>query len=70
VAGGQVLFNAINVSRSQNRDPSQRPPSFGALALAQMAPACPVEHNLPVGGYLESFTDWFPGSGAFRASHI
>ena len=55
MAGRQVLFNPINVGGSQNRDPSQRTPAFGALALAQMAPAGSTKQDLPVGGYLETF---------------
>ena len=55
VAEGQVLQDAISVGWSQQRGLSQGPTPFGAFALQQMSPACPVEQHFPVRRYLETF---------------
>jgi hypothetical protein len=55
MAERQILLNPVNVGRCQNRRPSQRPPPFWTLALAQVAPAGPAKEDLPVGSYFETF---------------
>ena len=55
MAERQILFDAVNVGRSEEPCLSQRPPACGALALEQVAPACPAIHYLAVRGYLEAF---------------
>ena len=55
MAERQILGDAVNVGWCENRRLSQRPAAFGAFALKQMAPACPVKQHFPVSGDLETF---------------
>ncbi len=55
MAERQILCDAVNVGWCENRRLSQRPAAFGAFALKQMAPACPVKQHFPVSGDLEAF---------------
>ena len=67
---GQILFDAVNVGRSEERGLSQRPAAFRAFALKQMAFACASEQDLAGSGYLETFGHRFSGLNTFWASHI
>jgi hypothetical protein len=69
MAERQILGDAVNVGWCENRRLSQRPAAFGAFALKQMAPACPVKQHFPVSGDLETFGYRFPGFDSFGASH-
>jgi hypothetical protein len=55
MAERQILGDAVKVGWCENRRLSQRPAAFGAFALKQMAPACPVKQHFPVSGDLETF---------------
>jgi hypothetical protein len=50
MAKREILFDAINVGGSKDRRLSQRPPSFGAFALKQMAFARASEKHFSSGG--------------------
>jgi hypothetical protein len=70
VAEWQILFDPINVGRSDERRLSQRPAAFGILALKQMTSARAPAHNFAIGGYFETFGHGFPGFNAFGTSHM
>ena len=55
MAERQILGDAVNVGWCEHRRLSQRPAAFGAFALKQMAPACPVKQHFPASGDLETF---------------
>jgi hypothetical protein len=55
MAERQILCDAVNVGWCEDRRLSQRPAAFGAFALKQVAPACPVKQHFPVSGDLETF---------------
>jgi len=55
MAKRQILYDTINVGWPEARWHSQRPAAFGAFALKQVAPACPVKQHFPVSGDLETF---------------
>jgi len=55
MAEGQVLPDTVGTGWSQQLGLSQRPAALGALALKQVAPACPAKQHFPVSGYLETF---------------
>ena len=69
MAERQILGDAVNVGWCEDRRLSQRPAAFGAFALKQMAPACPVKQHFPVSGDFETFRYRFPGFDSFGASH-
>jgi hypothetical protein len=55
MAKRQILQDTINVGWSQERGLAQRAAAFGAFALKQVAPACPVKQHFPVSGDFETF---------------
>jgi hypothetical protein len=69
MAERQILGDAVNVGWCENRRLSQRPAAFGAFALKQMAPACPVKQHFPASGDLETFRYAFPGFDSFGTTH-
>jgi hypothetical protein len=69
MAERQILCDAVSVSWCENRRLSQRPAAFGAFALKQMAPACPVKQHFPASGDLETFRYAFPGFDSFGTTH-
>jgi hypothetical protein len=59
MAERQILCDAVNVGWCENRRLSQRPAAFGAFALKQMAPACPVKLTFPLAVILKRFATDF-----------
>lgn len=66
----QVLFDAINVSWTEDAGSSQCPPPFGILALQQMPPTRAAEQDFSAAGDFETFAYGFPGLDTLGTSHI
>jgi len=69
VAERQILYDTINVGRSEERRLSQSPPALGILALKQVASSGASEHDLARSSDLEPLGYCLPGFNAFGASH-
>jgi len=69
VAERQILQDSIAVGRCKDWGLSQRPATFGALALKQMAPAGSVKQYFSARGDLEPFSHRLPGFNSLGASH-
>ena len=69
MAEWQVLFDAVSVRGIDERRLAQSPATFGAFALAQMAPASAPEQDLAPAGYLETFAYRFSGFYTFGSAH-
>ena len=69
MAEGQILQDAISIGGSKERGLPHRTTAFGAFALHQMTPACPMEQHFPGRGYFEAFCHGLPCPNAFGASH-
>jgi hypothetical protein len=65
----KILYHPVNVGWPENGHFSQGPAPFGVLVLEQMAPARSSEEDFAGAGYLEPFTDRFPGLNSFGSSH-
>jgi len=69
VAERQILFDPINVGRSENRRLSQGSPPLGTLALKQVAPPGSSMHDFAAGRNLETLGHGFLGLVTFGSPH-
>jgi hypothetical protein len=70
VAERQILFNPINVGRSEDRGFSQRAPPFRRLALQQMTPARTAKYDFAGARDLETLGYSLSGSNSLGTTHI